>query len=100
VDRAYGFERPGKKSHGSERVLRVASLEFEKRTGCEPSAASILKDGRAVFNIAGNKFRIVVWINFALSISGLSASTGSMTRSTRKPFEGIRYEHLINQDPA
>ena len=26
-------------------------------------AASILKDGRAVFNIAGNKYRIVVWIN-------------------------------------
>ena len=26
-------------------------------------SASILKDGRAVFNIAGNKYRIVVWIN-------------------------------------
>lgn len=26
--------------------------------------ASILKDGRAVFNIAGNKYRIVVWINY------------------------------------
>ena len=25
---------------------------------------SILKDGRAVFNIAGNKYRIVVWINY------------------------------------
>ena len=24
---------------------------------------SILKDGRAVFNIAGDKYRIVVWIN-------------------------------------
>jgi mRNA interferase HigB len=24
---------------------------------------SILRDGRAVFNIAGNKHRIVVWIN-------------------------------------
>jgi mRNA interferase HigB len=23
----------------------------------------ILNDGRAVFNIAGNKYRIVVWIN-------------------------------------
>ena len=28
------------------------------------SSASILKDGRAVFNIAGNKYRIVVWINY------------------------------------
>lgn len=27
-------------------------------------SVSILKDGRAVFNIAGNKFRIVVWINY------------------------------------
>ena len=27
-------------------------------------SASILKDGRAVFNIAGNKYRIVVWMNY------------------------------------
>jgi mRNA interferase HigB len=27
-------------------------------------SASILKDGRAVFNVAGNKYRIVVWINY------------------------------------
>ena len=26
--------------------------------------ASILRDGRAVFNIAGNKYRIGVWINY------------------------------------
>lgn len=26
--------------------------------------ASILKDGRVVFNIAGNKYRIVAWINY------------------------------------
>ncbi len=26
--------------------------------------ASILQGGRAVFNIAGNKYRIVVWINY------------------------------------
>ena len=25
---------------------------------------SILKDSRAVFNIAGNKYRVVVWINY------------------------------------
>ncbi len=31
-------------------------------------SASILKDGRVVFNIAGNKYRIVVWINFAYRI--------------------------------
>jgi mRNA interferase HigB len=27
-------------------------------------SASILKDGRAVFNIAGNKYRVVVWVNY------------------------------------
>ena len=27
-------------------------------------SASILRDGRAVFNIAGNKYRVVVWINY------------------------------------
>ena len=27
-------------------------------------SASILKDSRVVFNVAGNKYRIVVWINY------------------------------------
>jgi mRNA interferase HigB len=27
-------------------------------------SASILQDGRVVFNIVGNKYRIVVWINY------------------------------------
>ncbi|MGV3592207.1 MAG: type II toxin-antitoxin system HigB family toxin [Gammaproteobacteria bacterium] len=26
--------------------------------------ASILKDGRVVFNVGGNKYRLVVWINY------------------------------------
>ena len=30
----------------------------------EIHSASILKDGRVVFNIAGNKYRIIVWINY------------------------------------
>ena len=28
------------------------------------SSASVLRDGRVVFNIAGNKYRVVVWINY------------------------------------
>jgi mRNA interferase HigB len=35
-----------------------AELKREVRT------ASILRDGRAVFNVAGNKYRVVVWINY------------------------------------
>ena len=35
-----------------------ASVKRDIRT------ASILKDGRVVFNVAGNKYRIVVWINY------------------------------------
>lgn len=30
--------------------------------------ASILRDGRVVFNIAGNKYRLVVWINYPYRI--------------------------------
>lgn len=30
--------------------------------------ASILKDGRVVFNIAGNKYRLMVWINYAYRV--------------------------------
>ena len=29
-----------------------------------PAPRRILKGGRVVFNIAGNKYRIVVWINY------------------------------------
>ena len=32
------------------------------------STASILKDGRVVFNLAGNKYRLVVWINYPYRI--------------------------------
>jgi mRNA interferase HigB len=34
----------------------------------EIRSSSILKDGRVVFNIAGNKYRIVVWINFPYKV--------------------------------
>ena len=30
--------------------------------------ASILKDGRVVFNLAGTKYRIVVWINYPFRV--------------------------------
>ena len=30
--------------------------------------ASILKDGRVVFNLAGNKYRLAVWINYPYAV--------------------------------
>ena len=39
-----------------------ADLKADLRT------ASILKDGRVVFNLAGNKYRIVVWINYPFRV--------------------------------
>jgi mRNA interferase HigB len=30
--------------------------------------ASVLKDGRVVFNLAGNKYRLVVWINYPFRV--------------------------------
>lgn len=44
-------------------VLRAdwgSSAEVKREMG----SASILKDGRVVFNIGGNKYRIVAWINY------------------------------------
>ena len=32
------------------------------------STASVLRDGRVIFNIAGNKYRVVVWINYAYRV--------------------------------
>ena len=34
----------------------------------ESRNASILRDGRVVFTIAGNKYRLVVWINYAYRV--------------------------------
>ena len=31
-------------------------------------SASILKDGRVVFNLAGNKYRLVAWINYPYEV--------------------------------
>lgn len=66
-------------SHPEYRDAEAATLAWYrhvlKATWSRPSdvkdqfgAASILRDGRAVFNIAGNKYRIVVWINYAYRV--------------------------------
>jgi mRNA interferase HigB len=48
--------------HGEARNAQWASPADVK---AQYGTASILKDGRVVFNIGGNKYRLVVWINYA-----------------------------------
>ena len=46
------------------RQAKAADLATPADVKRDIGSASILRDGRAVFNIAGNKYRIVVWINY------------------------------------
>jgi mRNA interferase HigB len=46
------------------RQVRAADWASPSDVKRDMRASSILRDGRAVFNIGGNKYRIVVWINY------------------------------------
>ena len=46
------------------RQVVVADWATSSAVKADFGNASILKDGRVVFNIAGNKYRVVVWINY------------------------------------
>lgn len=46
------------------RQVRAANWETPADVKRDIRSASILKDGRIAFNIAGNKYRIVVWTNY------------------------------------
>jgi mRNA interferase HigB len=46
------------------RQVRQADWSKPAEVKRDIRSASILQDGRVVFNIAGNKYRIVVWINY------------------------------------
>lgn len=60
------------KAHADARTALLAwyrhALKADWRTPADVKrdfgTASILRDGRAVFNVAGNKYRLVVWINY------------------------------------
>ena len=47
------------------RQVRAADWATPADVKLDIRSASILKDGRVVFNVAGNKYRIVVWTNYA-----------------------------------
>jgi mRNA interferase HigB len=64
--REYWEKQPGAKS-----ALQAWHAEAKNAEWSSPAevkahyaSASILKDGRVVFNIGGNKYRLVVWINY------------------------------------
>jgi len=72
-------------------------------------SASILNDGRAVFNIAGNKYRIVVWINYPYRIVYVRCLGSLRTAVFRKDMmetkvveENARicYLYFMNRDEA
>jgi len=55
----------------SEEQLKAWFAEADEASWTTPTDvkakygnASILRDGRVVFNICGNEYRLVVWINF------------------------------------
>ena len=63
------WSKPGRED--SQQPLRAWFDEVQDADWSKPSDlkaqflnASILKDGRAVFNVAGNKYRLVAWINY------------------------------------
>lgn len=51
------------------RHVRKADWRSPAEVKREFGSASILRDGRVVFNIAGNKYRIVVWINYPYRVA-------------------------------
>lgn len=48
----------------------VAAADWTKPSDLKRdfATASVLKDGRAVFNLGGNKYRLVVWINYPFRV--------------------------------
>lgn len=50
------------------RQMLVADWTSPSAVKADFGNASTLKDGRVVFNIAGNKYRLVVWINYTYRV--------------------------------
>ena len=50
------------------RHATVADWKHPADVKADLRTSSILKDGRVVFNLAGNKYRLVVWINYPFRV--------------------------------
>jgi mRNA interferase HigB len=48
---------------GHEEIIK-ADWDTPQKVKAQFRNASVLKDGRVVFNIKGNDYRLVVWINY------------------------------------
>ena len=62
----YWTKVPAAKSELEAWHAEVKSADWARPSDVKAKygSASILKDGRVVFNICGNKHRLVVWINY------------------------------------
>jgi mRNA interferase HigB len=50
------------------RIARAADWRKPADVKATFGTASVLKNGRVVFNIAGNKYRLIVWINYDFGV--------------------------------
>lgn len=60
--------------------------------------ASILKGGRVVFNIAGNKYRIVLWINYPYRVVYVRFIGTQLIRELKDPREAAEYLSAALED--
>lgn len=67
------WNRPAHRA--AEVPLRAWFKEAERATWSSPAeikarfaSASVLKSGRVVFNVGGNKYRVVVRVNYAVGV--------------------------------
>jgi mRNA interferase HigB len=50
------------------KVVSESAWQSPQDVKAQYQNSSVLKDGRVVFNIAGNKYRLVAWINYDYSV--------------------------------
>ena len=62
------LDNPKSRRNPALRPILKADWAEPKDVKADFGNASILRDGRVVFNIAGNKYRIVVWINYGFRV--------------------------------
>jgi len=74
--RNYAAAYKGADKASLEQALKTWFREVKQANWGNPNdikakyrSASILKKGRVVFNICGNRFRIVVWVNYSVKIA-------------------------------